>query len=107
MIASAASKGETSPVPSEFCPQVAKVPGRNCAIPSAPADETAFGFQPDSTWSCAAMMAGVIVAQTAPAASTHGTYAAGISAVLTPSSPGAVTGCCPPTTDTSKINAIT
>src|SRR5579859_1470946 len=83
MIASPGLNGDTFPVPSSLRPHVTKVEGRNWAIPSAPADETALGFQPDSIWSCAAITAGLIAAHIDPAASTHGTYAAGIADVFT------------------------
>ena len=44
----------------------------NCARPSAPTGETAFGFHPASVWSWAATSDGVSTGQVAAALLTHG-----------------------------------
>src|ERR1700677_904697 len=88
MISSRGLYGDTSPVPSSFRPQVSKVDGRNWAMPSAPEPALrAFGSQSDSTWSCAAMIGGVMAAHSDPDLRTHATYADGTAEVFSPPLP--------------------
>jgi hypothetical protein len=52
--------------------QLGHVSGMNCTMPWAPTAETTVGFQVDSVWIWAAITAGVIGGQSAPALATHG-----------------------------------
>ena len=65
------------PSPSPSLPADAHVDGMNCAMPCAPAELPAFGFQLDSWSIWAAMMLGVTTWQMDPARITSASYSAG------------------------------
>src|SRR5664279_6236485 len=70
--ASTGLKGDTFPVPSSLRAYAVNVAGRNWAMPSAPAEETADGFQPDSASICAARSGADIPGHREPASSRTG-----------------------------------
>ena len=90
---------------------VAHVPGRNWAIPCAPAELTALGSHPLSCASCAAMTDGGAAVQREPASFTSATYLAGTVAALR--APARLAAGCfgmaapPPSTATITIGTAT
>ena len=70
------------PSPSPSLPADAHVDGMNCAMPRAPAELPAFGFQLDSWSIWAAMMLGVTTWQMDPARITSASYSAGMPATV-------------------------
>src|SRR5260370_2609357 len=97
-IASAGSNGDALPSPFSSRPQWVQVPGRNWAMPCAPAGETAAGLKPDSCCSWAASRLSVSWEQPADvtADASSGRYCAGI---------GPPGRSCPPLTPPEGISA--
>src|SRR5262249_19679081 len=71
---SAGSNGSLRPSPSASRPNAAHVPGKNCEMPCAPIDETAFGSQFDSCSIWAARCGASKNAHIPAACRSHGTY---------------------------------